>query len=95
MLAFCVLVHLLMIIYAVQGGLSAAEILGRTHGNLAWLGFYGVFVAAVAVHGPIGLRNILAETFGWRGATLDLLVLIVGLALLLWGARAVWAVFVA
>ncbi len=94
-LAVCVLVHLVLMIYAVRGGLSAAEILGRTSGSVGWLAFYGVFVAAVAVHGPIGLRNILAETFGWRGTGLNLLVLIVGLALLVWGGRAVWAVFAA
>jgi fumarate reductase subunit C len=94
-LAVCVLVHLVLMIYAVRGGLSAAEILGRTSGSVGWLVFYGVFVAAVAVHGPIGLRNILTETFGWRGAGLNLLVLVTGLALLGWGGRAVWAVFAA
>jgi fumarate reductase subunit C len=94
-LAVCVLVHLALMIYAVRGGLSAAEILGRTSGSTGWLLFYGVFVAAVAVHGPIGLRNILTETFGWRGTGLNLLVLVTGLALLGWGGRAVWAVFAA
>lgn len=94
-LAVCVLVHLVLMIYAVRGGLSAAEILGRTRGSTGWLVFYGVFVAAVAVHGPIGLRNILTETFGWRGAGLNLLVAIVGFALLVWGGRAVWAVYAA
>ena len=34
-LALCVLVHLGVMIYAVRGGLSAAEILGRTRGNPA------------------------------------------------------------
>ena len=94
-LALCVIVHLVLMIYAVRGGLSAAEILGRTRGSLGWLAFYGVFVAAIAVHGPIGLRNILTETFGWRGAGLNLMVLVVGLALLVWGGRATWAVFAA
>jgi fumarate reductase subunit C len=91
-LAICVLVHLATIIYAVRGGLSAAEILGRTRGSVAWAAFYGLFVAAVAVHAPIGLRNILAETFGWRGRGADLVVLALGLALALWGMRAVYAV---
>ena len=35
-LALCVLVHLATLVYAVRGGLSAAEILGRTRGSLAW-----------------------------------------------------------
>ncbi|MGB2411815.1 MAG: succinate dehydrogenase, partial [Candidatus Puniceispirillaceae bacterium] len=28
--------HLAVMIYAVRGGLSAGEILGRTHGSLFW-----------------------------------------------------------
>ena len=35
-LAACVMVHLVTIIYAVRGGLSAAEILARTRGSIAW-----------------------------------------------------------
>jgi fumarate reductase subunit C len=94
MLAVCVIIHLVTIIYAVRNGLSAAEILGRTRGSYAWCGFYAIFVAAVAVHAPIGLRSVLAETFNWRGAGLDLTVLAMGLALALWGFRAVYAVFI-
>jgi fumarate reductase subunit C len=71
-LAICVLVHLATIIYAVRGGLSAAEILARTSGNTAWLSFYCLFIAAVAIHAPIGLRSIFAEWLGWRGRSLDL-----------------------
>ena len=33
--------HIAVMIYAIQGGLSTAEILGRTHGSLAWFAFYG------------------------------------------------------
>jgi len=91
-LALCVLVHLVTIIYAVRSGLTAAEILARTSGSLAWAAFYGVFVAAVAVHAPIGLRNVLSETFGWRGRSLDIAMLCVGLTLAMWGWRAVYAV---
>ena len=92
-LALCVVVHLVTMIYAVRHGLSAAEILGRTRGNHAWLAFYGLFVAAVAIHAPIGLRTLLAETFNWRGMALDVTVLAAGAALALWGWRAVLAVF--
>jgi fumarate reductase subunit C len=91
-LALCVVVHLVTIVYAVRGGLSAAEILARTSGSVAWAIFYAVFVAAVAVHAPIGLRNVLAETFGWRGRGLDVFVLAVGVALAVCGGRAVYAV---
>ena len=90
-LAVCVIVHLATIIYAVRHGLSAAEILGRTQGSLAWGGFYTLFVAAVAVHAPIGVRNICAE-IGWRGRAVDALLAVLALALALWGWRAVCAV---
>ena len=93
-LAVCVLVHLATIIYAVRHGLSATEILGRTRGNAAWAAFYSLFVLAVAVHAPIGLRSFLAETFNWRGAGLDVTVMALALALALWGFRAVLAVFI-
>ena len=92
-LALCVVVHLLTMIYAVRSGLSAAEILGRTQGSVMWFAFYTLFVFAVAVHAPIGLRTILSETFNWRGRRLDLLAGIIGLSLAMWGMRAVFGVF--
>jgi fumarate reductase subunit C len=92
-LAVCVLVHLVTIVYATRNGLSAVEILGRTRGSSLWLSFYLVFVIAVAVHTPIGLRAIVSESTGWRGRTLDVCMLLAGLLLAVWGARAVWAVF--
>ena len=93
-LAVCVIVHLITIIYAVRNGLSAAEILGRTRGNVAWAVFYALFVAAVVVHAPIGLRSFLSETFAWRGPGLDIAVMVIALTLAMWGFRAVYAVFV-
>ncbi len=93
-LAVCVAVHLVTIIYAVRNGLSAAEILARTHGSYAWAGFYAIFVAAVVVHAPIGLRTFLSETFDWRGRSLDIAVMATALTLAMWGFRAVFAVFV-
>ena len=47
-------------IYAIQGGLSAAEILGRTQGSLAWLLFYGCLSLRSPIHAAIGLRVIVA-----------------------------------
>ena len=88
-LAPLVLIHLGLIIYAVQGGLSAEEILGRTRGNALWAGFYGLFVLAAAVHAPIGLRTIIREMTPWRGRSLDLAALAFGLLLLVLGWRAV------
>ena len=87
-----VLGHIAVMIYAVQGGLSAAEILGRTQGSLFWAAFYGLFVLAVSVHAAIGVRVIVSETLGTRGAALRWLTVGVFAALLLTGARAVYAV---
>ncbi|MEP1964320.1 succinate dehydrogenase [Tateyamaria sp.] len=92
LMAPLVLGHLAVMIYAVQGGLSAAEILGRTQGSVLWFVFYGTFVVAVAVHGAIGLRAIAYEWGGLKGAALELFMWGVGLALFALGARAVWAV---
>jgi len=91
-LAVCVVVHLVTIIYAVRGGLSAAEILGRTRGNYAWAAFYSVFVFAAAIHGAIGLRAIAAEWLGFRGALAELAMTVAGVALTITGLRAVAAV---
>ena len=92
-LALCVLVHLATLVYAVRGGLSAAEILGRTQGSLVWGVFYAVFVLAVAVHAPIGLRAVLAEWFGWRGRARDFALIAFAVVLAGLGLRAVAAVF--
>lgn len=91
-LALCVIVHLAVIILAVRGGLSAAEILGRTRGSVGWAAFYGLFVVAVAIHAPIGLRSIVREHSWWRGRSLDVAAIIVGIGLLFLGLRAVAAV---
>ncbi len=92
-LALCVLVHLATVIYAVQGGLTAAEILGRTRGNSGWLAFYSLFVLAVSVHAPIGLRAVFTEWLRWRGRSRDAVLLALA-ALLAWmGMRAVFSVF--
>ena len=93
MLAAAVAVHLGTILYAVRGGLTAAEILARTHGNVGFALFYGVFVVAVAIHAPIGLRNILREWTPWRGRSLDVALALFAALLLALGLRAVFAVF--
>ena len=92
-LALCVLVHLATVIYAVRGGLSAAEILARTQGNWAFAHFYLVFVGAVTVHAPIGLARIVEEWLGWRGRASALIAWLFAAVLLMLGLRAVWSVF--
>ncbi|MGA0023351.1 MAG: succinate dehydrogenase [Burkholderiales bacterium] len=92
-LALCVTVHLVTMIYAVRSGLSAAEILGRTQGNIGWFAFYTLFVLAVAIHAPIGLRTIIGEMTDARGRGIDLLVGAIGIGLAVFGMRAVIGVF--
>jgi fumarate reductase subunit C len=92
-LAICVVVHLFTIIYAVRGGLSGAEILERTRGNVGWFAFYSLFVLAVTLHVPIGLRSVCTEWLRWRGGSRDI-ALILFAALLAWaGMHAVLAIY--
>ena len=93
-LALCVLVHLGGMVYAVRGGLSAAEILGRTQGNWAFAVFYAVFVVACAVHVPVGVANIAREWGGFSERAARALSLALALLLLVAGLRAVYAVVV-
>ncbi len=92
LLAPLVVVHLGLILYAVRGGLTADEILGRTQGSIGWALFYGFFVLAASVHAPIGVRNVLKEWTAWRGRSLEIAMLVLAAALLVSGLRAVWAV---
>ena len=91
-LAPLVLLHLGIIIYAIEGGLSAGEILARTRASLLWPILYAVFVASVAIHAPLGLRNIIREWTGKRGLSIDIAVAVFALILLATGLRAVAAI---
>ena len=93
-LAPLVIGHVITMIVAVQGGLSAAEILGRTQGSVWWALFYGLFVLVVAVHAAIGLRTVAAEWLRLRGVGLTLFAWAVFAGLLALGVRAVVAVVV-
>jgi fumarate reductase subunit C len=87
-------IHLMVIFLATRHGLTAADVLARTRGSIAWAAFYGTFVAACAIHAAIGLRNILAEWLWLKGRGLDLLAWLIGVFLLLLGGRAVVAVII-
>jgi len=91
-LVLCVVVHLVTMVVAVRSGLGAAEILGRTRGSVAWAVFYGVFVVAVAIHAPIGVRTLLAEASGGYRRGVDVASVAFALLLLASGMRAVYAV---
>ncbi|MBT3787563.1 MAG: succinate dehydrogenase [Alphaproteobacteria bacterium] len=87
-----VLVHLVVVIYAVQDGIDAHEILTRTRGSVWWATMYGLLVAAASVHAAIGLRVIIHEHSEITALPLNILTWIIGLALLTMGSRAVIAV---
>ncbi len=86
------LVHLAVIFYASRKGLSAADILARTRGSMAWALYYGVFVAAICVHASIGVRTILAEWTPIPAGAVNPAAILFGLLLALLGFRAVAAV---
>lgn len=94
-LALCVFAHLGIMVYAMRGGLSGAEILARTQGSWAFAAFYVVFVLACAVHVPTGLANIAVEWARWPAARALWAARLVALLLAVTGLRAVWAVTVA
>lgn len=92
LMAPLVAVHIAVIFYATRQGLSAADILSRTHGSIVWGAYYGLFVAAVSIHAAIGVRNALAEWSPLSERHAGRLGLAFGLALAALGARAVVAV---
>ncbi len=92
LLAPLVIVHALVILFAVHGGLTAEEILGRTQGSWFWAAFYGLFVIAVAVHGAIGLRNIVLEATPATAPVANILAFLALVALAGLGLHAVGAV---
>lgn len=91
-LAPLVVVHLLLIVLAVRNGLSGEEILSRTQGSFFWAVFYGLFVLAVSLHAPIGLRNVMREWTSISDRKANIVSLLFALLLLLTGLRAVVAV---
>ena len=91
-LGLCVSIHLIIIFYAIRGGLTAEEILGRTQGNITFAIFYEIFVLACFVHAPIGLANILEETFS-KGFISKILSSFLAVLILSLGTTAVIGVY--
>jgi fumarate reductase subunit C len=87
-----VLVHIAVIFYATRKGMTAADILSRTHGSIVWASYYGLFVGAAAIHASIGVRNVLTEWSPLTDRRAGLFALLFGLLLAALGARAVFAV---
>jgi fumarate reductase subunit C len=94
LMAPLVIVHIVVMIIAVQGGLSAAEILGRTQGSWLWGGFYSLFVIAAAIHASVGVANVIEEWLGWSRAAAVGIAHTLALVILVLGLRAVYAVVV-
>jgi fumarate reductase subunit C len=92
LMAPLVIVHIGVIFYATRHGMSAADILARTRGSIAWAAFYGLFVLAVSIHASIGVRNVLSEWIPLNERRIDACAVFFGLVLAALGLRAVAAV---
>ena len=93
LLAALLLVHLGTIIFAVQGELTVAEIVGRVRGNTYWIIFYGVFIVAAIVHSMIGLRNVLTEMSNIHRRIIDSAVLLYVILSIFLGFEALQAIW--
>ena len=87
-----VIIHIAVIFYASRKGMTAADILSRTHNSIVWASYYGIFVAAVSIHASIGVRNVLTEWSSLHDRRAGLFAIVFGLLLAALGARAVYAV---
>ena len=92
LLAAFVVVHLVTLVYATRGGLTAAEILERTRGSVVAALFYGGFVVAAAVHAPIGVARVAEEWLGLGRRASDVVAVLFALVIIVTGLRAVYAV---
>jgi fumarate reductase subunit C len=86
-----VLGHIAVIFYATRQGLTAADILSRTHDSAVWASYYGIFVIAVSIHAAIGVRNVLTEWSPLNDRGAGLVAIILGIALAVLGFHAVIA----
>jgi fumarate reductase subunit C len=87
-----VLLHIAVIFYATRNGMTAADILSRTHNSIVWASYYGLFVAAASIHASIGVRNVLTEWSPLTDRRAGLFAVVFGLLLAALGVRAVYAV---
>ncbi|WVN41130.1 succinate dehydrogenase [beta proteobacterium MWH-UniP1] len=91
-LTIFVVVHLTIMIIAIRDGLTAAEILSRTQGSIAFGLFYALFVLACAVHVPIGVAKILEEWLSLSAPAASLISKILAAVIVIMGLTAVWGV---
>jgi fumarate reductase subunit C len=86
-----ILIHIAVIFYATRRGLAATDILSRTRGSIAWGAFYGALVFTAAIHGSIGVRNVLAEWSPLKDRAAGIVAVVFAAALIALGLRAVAA----
>ena len=87
-----IIVHIAVIFYATRHGMTAADILSRTRGSIAWASYYGLFVAIISIHASIGVRNVLVEWSPIAERRAGRYAIGFGLLLFMLGVRAVAAV---
>jgi fumarate reductase subunit C len=90
-----VLIHIAVIFYATRQQMTAADILSRTHGSVAWASYYALFVAAVSIHASIGVHNVMAEWPRLTERRAGQIAIAFGIMLALLGALAIFALVVA
>jgi fumarate reductase subunit C len=86
-----VLVHIAVILYVSRRGMTAADILSRTHGSIVWASYYALFVAAASIHASIGVRNVLTEWSPLDDRGAGWCAIILGIVLALLGFHAIVA----
>jgi fumarate reductase subunit C len=91
-LTLFVIIHLAVMVFAIHGGLSAAEILSRTQSSPLVGIFYGLFVIACAVHVPIGVAKIAEEWGAMSAGAAKRLSQVFAAVILITGFAAVWGV---
>jgi len=90
-----VIIHIALIFYVSRRGLTAADILSRTHASVPWAAYYGLFVAAASVHAGIGVRNVLLEWSPISERSADTFAFLFGQFLLWTGAYTVYVLVLA
>lgn len=74
--AICLVVHLIAIFNAIQGGLTVAEMQQRLQGSEFWFSLYSIFIVGAVIHASIGLRNILTEMFALSSIVVHAVLLV-------------------
>ena len=90
-----VIIHIAVMFFVSRRGLTAADILSRTHGSVLWAAYYGLFVGAASMHAGIGVRNVLLEWSPISERNADTFAFLFGQFLLWTGAYTVYVLVLA